>query len=97
MQANVSNNLKKRVLISEVYELYEIKLFYKGGKANFSRALLKETFRNPMRGFIKSFFTENLPKSIQLKYPEIRNVATGVSMAAFDTFKSIKICHFNPF
>lgn len=85
-QANLSNSLTNRALVSNIYNLNGIKGFYTGGRANFLRAVLKESYRNPLRGFLKSFYSEKIPKSIQIKYPEIRNVTTGVSMAGFDTF-----------
>lgn len=85
-QANVTNNMSNKTLVSKIYSLHGIRGFYTGGKANFLRALLKEAYRNPVRGIIKSFYAESIPKSIQRKFPEIRNVATGVSMASFDTF-----------
>ena len=86
MQANVSSTLSNRALVAQVYNVYGFKGFYIGGRANFSRAVLKEIYRNPVRGIMKGFYTEKLPKSLQIKYPEIRNVATGISMAIFDTF-----------
>jgi hypothetical protein len=85
-QANISHNKSNRALVSEVYSLYGIKGFYTGGKTNFARAVLKEAYRNPVRGILKGFYSEKIPKSVQIKFPEIRNIATGVSMAFFDTF-----------
>ena len=85
-QANISNNISNRALVSQVYNSFGIRGFYTGGRTNFARAVLKEAYRNPVRGILKGFYSDIIPKSVQTKFPETRNIATGVSMACLDTF-----------
>lgn len=85
LQANpeIKNGL---VLSKLIYKKNGILGFYSGGQPNFTRACIKEAYRNPMRGFLKKLYTDTIPSELNRKYPELRNLATGLTMAGFDTF-----------
>lgn len=83
MQANP--NITSAVLLSkQIYRKSGIRGFYIGGIPNFSRSLLKETYRSPTRGFMK----HNLQKMISDSgnHQDLVNLLTGFGMATIDTF-----------
>jgi hypothetical protein len=68
-------------VLKQIRQHEGIRGWYKGGSMNFSRMLLKETYRSPLRGFIKQLFGSNLPSN-----QDLTNVLTGLTMAMSDTF-----------
>lgn len=80
MQANPF--IHSGVLLSkEIFQKTGIKGFYTGGVPNLARALLKETYRSPLRGGINYLCNQSMPGAS----PESKSILTGVSMAISDT------------
>lgn len=80
MQANPY--IHSGVLLSkDIFQQTGIKGFYTGGLPNFSRAILKEAYRAPLRGGINYAFGQALPNSDK----GTRAALTGISMAIADT------------
>lgn len=72
------------LLANDIYKQTGVRGFYVGGIPNLSRALFKETYRSPQRGFTKSFLDNSLPDFSGKK--DFVNTATGLLMAGTDTF-----------
>lgn len=85
MQANPA--ISSGILLSkEIYQSSGIRGFYTAGVPNFSRALLKEVYRHPARGFFKKAYSDLTPHDLDKNYPSLKNTATGLTMACTDTF-----------
>jgi hypothetical protein len=76
----------KNLQFRTIYKTEGMLGFYKGGSMNFSRVMLKECYRSPLRGYMKQFYSQNLPDSFHTKYPDAKNVFTGLTMSMADTF-----------
>ena len=82
MQSNP--HIHSGVLLSkEIYQKTGIRGFYTAGVPNFARAVIKDTYRHPLRGAIKSNLNQYVPASAQKA--DIVNTTTGLLMAATDT------------
>jgi hypothetical protein len=61
--------------------------FYKAGIPNFTRAFTKELYRSSLRGFFNKFYLDRLSATnLNRKYPDLRNLLTGITMSTVDTF-----------
>jgi hypothetical protein len=76
-----SVNILKQLVLTD-----GIRGCYRGGSMNFSRLVLKEAYRSPLRGFIKQFYESTLPARFNSQFPDAKNVFTGLTMAMTDTF-----------
>ena len=83
MQASL-NEKKAFASVKDLYKTRGITGFYKAGVTNFTRGLLKEGYRNPLRGYFYYVYSRQLPRDLQAKYPDLRNLLTGVTMSSVD-------------
>ena len=83
MQATM-NQKSALVIANDLYKSQGLRGFYKAGTTNFARGLLKEGYRNPLRGYFYHVYSHNLPGQLQSKHPDLRNLLTGVTMSSVD-------------
>lgn len=69
------------LLSKDIFNKTGVRGFYTGGVPNFSRAILKEAYRTPLRGAIASSLNNSYPDLGQ----GVKSTIAGVSMALSDT------------
>jgi Mitochondrial carrier protein len=81
MQANPQ--IQSAVLLSnEIFKKTGIKGFYVGGLANGTRHVIKNAYRDPIRGFSKAFYKAKFPDASEASI----GAATSLTMSTTDTY-----------
>jgi len=60
--------------------------FYTGAIPNTARICVKHAYRTPLNLVFRNFYTSKAPADLQKKYPLLKGVFTGITMACFETF-----------